>query len=68
MLLDRVGAAARAHHGRIALIGVLPTLRQAHPGAGAVTNSARYRALDNGLRRLRHGPLQSRSPVPNRSR
>ena len=57
-LLDRVGAAARAHHGRIALIGVLPTLSQAHLGADAVTSTARYRALDRGLRRLRQGPLQ----------
>ena len=58
VLLDRVGAAARAHHGRTALIGVLPTLSQAHLGAGAVTGTARYRALDRGLRRLRRGPLQ----------
>jgi hypothetical protein len=58
VLLDRVGAAARAHQGRIALIGVLPTLSQAHLGAGAVTGTARYRALDRGLRRLRQGPLQ----------
>ncbi len=58
VLLDRVGAAARAHHGRIALIGVLPTLSQAHLGSGAVTGTARYRALDRGLRRLRQGPLQ----------
>ena len=58
VLLDRVGAAARAHHGRVALIGVLPTLSQAHLGADAVTGTARYRALDRGLRRLRRGPLQ----------
>ena len=58
VLLDRVGAAARAHHGRIALIGVLPTLSQAHLSADAVTSTARYRALDRGLRRLRQGPLQ----------
>ncbi len=58
VLLDRVGAAARAHQGRIALIGVLPTLSQAHLGADAVTGTARYRALDRGLRRLRRGPLQ----------
>jgi hypothetical protein len=58
VLLDRVGAAARAHQGRIALIGVLPTLSQAHLGAGAVTSTARYRALDRGLQRLRQGPLQ----------
>ena len=60
VLLDRVGAAARAHHGRIALIGVLPTLSQAHLSADAVTSTARYRALDRGLRRLRQGPLQIR--------
>ena len=46
------------HHGRIALISVLPTLSQAHLGVGAVTGTARYRALDRGLRRLRRGPLQ----------
>jgi len=57
VLLDRVGAAARAHHGQIVLIGVLPTLSQAHLGAAAVTGTARYRALDRGLRRLRRGPL-----------
>jgi len=58
VLLDRVGAAARAHHGRVALIGVLPTLSHAHLGADAVTGTARYQALDRGLRRLRRGPLQ----------
>ena len=58
VLLDRVGAAARAHHGRIALIGVLPTLSQVHLGASALTSGARFRALDHGLRRLRGGPLQ----------
>ncbi len=58
VLLDRVGAAAQAYRGRAALIGVLPTLSQAHLGAGAVTGAARYRALDRGLRRLRRGPLQ----------
>ena len=60
VLLDRVDAAARSHHGRIALIGVLPTISQAHLGADAVTGTARYRALDRGLRRLRRGPLQIR--------
>ncbi len=60
VLLDRVGAAARAHQGRIALIGVLPTLSRADLGRGAVTDSARFRALDRELRRLRGGPLQIR--------
>jgi len=57
-LLDRVGAAARAHHGRVALIGVLPTLGRAQLDASAVTDSVRYRALDRELRRLRGGPAR----------
>jgi len=56
-LLDRAGAAARAHHGRIALIGILPTISLAHVDLGMVTDAARYRALDRGLRRLHRGPF-----------
>jgi hypothetical protein len=59
-LLDQVGAAALAHHGRIALIGVLPTLRLAHLDGAVMTDTARYHALDRGLRRLRGGPLRIR--------
>jgi gamma-glutamyl:cysteine ligase YbdK (ATP-grasp superfamily) len=60
LLLARAGDAARAHQGRIALIGVLPTLSQADLDARAMTDAARYRALDSGLRRLRHGPIRIR--------
>ncbi len=60
MLLARAGDAARVHQGRIALIGVLPTLTGAHLDGGAVTEGARYRALGGGLRRLRQGPIQIR--------
>jgi len=60
LLLARVGDAARAHRGRIALIGILPTLSQAHLDAGVVTDAARYRALGRGLHRLRQGPIQIR--------
>src|SRR6516225_1460829 len=56
-LLARAGAAARAHHGRVALIGILPTLSLAHLDLGMVTDAARYRALDRGLRRLHRGPF-----------
>ena len=56
-LLARAGHAARAHHGRIALIGILPTLGLAHVDLGMVTDAARYRALDRGLRRLHRGPF-----------
>jgi hypothetical protein len=57
LLLARAGAAARVHHGRIALIGILPTLRPAHLDLDMVTDAARYRALDRGLRRLHQGPF-----------
>ena len=60
LLLARVGDAAQAHRGRVALIGILPTLSQAHLDAGVVTDAARYRALGRGLRRLRQGPIQIR--------
>jgi hypothetical protein len=59
-LLDRAGDAARAQHGRIALIGILPTLGPAHLDLGMVTDAARYRALDRGLRRLHRGPFRIR--------
>ncbi len=59
-LLARAADAARAHQGRIALIGVLPTLTEAHLDDDAVTEAARFRALGRGLRRLRQGPIQVR--------
>ncbi|HYB17229.1 MAG TPA: glutamate--cysteine ligase [Streptosporangiaceae bacterium] len=60
LLLGRVGDAARAHQGRIALIGILPTLAEAHLHPGVITDAPRYRALDRGLVRLRRGPAQIR--------
>ena len=57
-LLDRVGDATRAYHGRVALIGVLPTFSLAQLDGTAMTSTPRYLALDRGLRRLRHGPVQ----------
>jgi hypothetical protein len=54
-LLGRADDAARAHHGRVALIGILPTLLPSHLEPGMVTDAARYRALDRGLRRLHRG-------------
>jgi hypothetical protein len=56
-LLARAGAAARAHDGRVALIGILPTISLAHLDLGMVTDATRYRALDRGLRRLHRGPF-----------
>jgi hypothetical protein len=60
LLLAQVGDAARVHQGRIALIGVLPTLTLANLDASVVTDTARYRALGRGLQRLRGGPVHIR--------
>jgi gamma-glutamyl:cysteine ligase YbdK (ATP-grasp superfamily) len=60
LLLDRVAHAARDHAGRVALIGILPTLRQADLGPGMMTDALRYRALNRGLRRLRQDPFRIR--------
>ena len=60
VLLDRVADAAKDHGGRLALIGILPTLNQADLGPGMVTDVPRYRALNAGLRRLRQDPFRIR--------
>jgi hypothetical protein len=60
LLLDRVAAAAAEHGGRVALVGILPTLRRTDLQPGVMTELPRYRALDRGLRRLRHDPFHIR--------
>jgi hypothetical protein len=60
VLLDRVADAARNDAGRLALIGILPTLRVADLGPGMMTDIPRYRALNSGLRRLRRDPFRIR--------
>src|SRR5919109_1613288 len=55
-----VRRAAEAYSGRVAMVGILPTLRPADLHRGAITDSARYRALDKGLRRLRQEPIRVR--------
>jgi hypothetical protein len=60
VLLDRVADAARNLAGRLALIGILPTLRVADLGPGMMTDTPRYRALNSGLRRLRRDPFRIR--------
>jgi hypothetical protein len=57
VLLDRVADAATGHAGRLAVIGILPTLRRADLGPGMITDAPRYRALNSGLRRLRQDPF-----------
>lgn len=46
------------HQGRVAAIGILPTLQPAHLEASAMTDLPRYRALSAGLRRLRRDPFR----------
>src|SRR5512133_766446 len=53
LLLDRIAAAAAQHGGRVALVGILPTLRRVDLHPGAMTDLPRYRALNRGLQRLR---------------
>jgi gamma-glutamyl:cysteine ligase YbdK (ATP-grasp superfamily) len=60
LLLDRVAGAARAWQGQLALIGILPTLRQGDLGPGAITDVPRYRALNRGLRQLRQDAVRVR--------
>src|SRR6266487_4047262 len=60
MLLNRVADAAKDHAGRLALIGILPTLSQADLSPGLMTDVPRYRALSSGLRRLRQDPFRIR--------
>jgi len=60
VLLDRVAHAARDYVGRLALIGILPTLSRADLGPGVMTDALQYRALNRGLRRLRQDPFRIR--------
>jgi len=59
--LDDTLAAARAaaatHGACLATVGILPTLEARDVQPGALTDSARYRALSAGLRRLRGAPF-----------
>jgi gamma-glutamyl:cysteine ligase YbdK (ATP-grasp superfamily) len=56
--LETVRAAARARGGRVAMVGILPTLRDQDLHRDAITDSPRYRALDWSLRRVRAEPFE----------
>jgi Glutamate-cysteine ligase family 2(GCS2) len=58
--LGIVRRAAAWHGGRIAMIGILPTLHPEELQLAAISDAARYQALNNGLRRLRQEPFQIR--------
>ena len=55
--LFEVRRAAAAHDGRIAVIGILPTLRADDLQSSAMTDNPRYRALSAALRRIRQEPF-----------
>jgi gamma-glutamyl:cysteine ligase YbdK (ATP-grasp superfamily) len=55
--LFEVRRAAAEHAGRIAVIGILPTLRADDLQSSAMTDNPRYRALSAALRRIRQEPF-----------
>lgn len=61
-LVAKVTAAAAAHGGRATAIGILPTITAGDLGQAMLSESARYGALINALRRLRGGPLRADLP------
>ena len=64
LLLDRAAGAAGNWAGRLALIGILPTLTRADLGPGMLTDTARYRALNSAMRQLRRHPARIRITGP----
>lgn len=62
--LGRLAAAARPLGARPVAIGILPTLRTDHLGPAALSDSARFRALGEGLLGLRGGPFAIRIDGP----
>ncbi len=52
-----LGRAAARHDGRVAMVGILPTLMEADLQPEAMTDSARFRALSHALRAAREGPF-----------
>jgi hypothetical protein len=56
--LESVRATAAAHGGRVAMIGILPTLRDQDLHRGAITDAPRYRALDWSLSRVKSEPFE----------
>ena len=58
--LREVRRAAAHHDAEVAAIGILPTLRHDDLQSGAMTDTARFRALSRGLQRLRSEPFHLR--------
>ena len=62
--LERLTRAAAPLGARPITIGILPTLRAEDLGPAAMSDSARFRALGQGLLRLRGGPFAIRIDGP----
>jgi hypothetical protein len=58
--LGIVRRAAAWQGGRPVMVGILPTLRPEDLALAALSDAPRYRALNNGLRRLRREPFRIR--------
>jgi hypothetical protein len=59
-VLGDVHRAAARHGGRIVMTGILPTLRPEDLRLAALSDAARFRALNTGIRRLRREPFRIR--------
>ena len=59
-VLTLVRRAAVRHGGRMVMVGILPTLRAEELRLAALSDAARFRALNNGIRRLRQEPFRIR--------
>jgi len=56
---SELGRAAARHSGRVAMVGILPTiLREDLDREGAMTDTPRYRALAHALRSARNAPFR----------
>jgi len=55
---DELSRAAALHGGRIAMIGILPTVSTGDLDSDAMTDTARYRALAFALREARQAPFR----------
>jgi hypothetical protein len=56
--LDEMRRAAAVQDGRVAIVGILPTLVEGDLGPAAMTDRMRYRALSASLRRIREAPFR----------
>lgn len=56
--LDDIEAAAIDNGGRVALVGILPTLHKDDLQSSAMTESKRFKALSRGIKRLHPAPFR----------